>query len=71
MVSPRSRAQAVAQAPYARVKQHLKQGLASGRWPPGALMPSEAELVAEFGVSRMTVNRAIRCHLYTSPSPRD
>jgi GntR family histidine utilization transcriptional repressor len=47
-------------APYARVKQHLKQGLAAGRWPPGALMPSEAELVAEFGVSRMTVNRALR-----------
>lgn len=47
-------------APYARVKEHLKQGLASGRWPPGALMPSEAELVAEFGVSRMTVNRALR-----------
>ena len=46
--------------PYARVKQHLKQGLAAGRWPPGALMPSEAELVAEFGVSRMTVNRALR-----------
>lgn len=47
-------------APYARVKQHLKHGLASGRWPPGALMPSEAELVAAFGVSRMTVNRALR-----------
>lgn len=47
-------------APYARVKQYLKQGLASGRWLPGALMPSEAELVAEFGVSRMTVNRALR-----------
>ena len=47
-------------APYARVKQHLKRGLAAGRWPPGALMPSEAELVAEFGVSRMTVNRALR-----------
>src|SRR5499427_6646333 len=46
--------------PYARVKQHLKDGLAAGRWPPGALMPSEAELVAEFGVSRMTVNRALR-----------
>jgi GntR family histidine utilization transcriptional repressor len=60
MVSPQARAHAPAQAPYARVKQHLKQGLASGRWPPGALMPSEAELVAEFGVSRMTVNRAIR-----------
>jgi GntR family histidine utilization transcriptional repressor len=47
-------------APYQRVKQHLKDGLAAGRWPPGALMPSEAELTAEFGVSRMTVNRAIR-----------
>ena len=57
VASPRSGA---AVAPYARVKQHLKQGLASGRWPPGALMPSEAELVAEFGVSRMTVNRALR-----------
>jgi len=47
-------------APYARVKQHLKEGLAAGRWPPGALMPSEAELVATFGISRMTVNRALR-----------
>ena len=47
-------------APYARVKQHLKDGLASGRWPPGALMPSEAELVSEFGVSRMTAGRALR-----------
>lgn len=47
-------------APYAQVKQHLKDGLASGRWAPGELMPSEAELVAAFGVSRMTVNRALR-----------
>ncbi len=47
-------------APYAQVKQHLKAELARGRFPPGALMPSEAELVAQFGVSRMTVNRALR-----------
>ncbi len=47
-------------APYARVKQHLMDGLAAGHWPPGALMPSEAELVAAFSVSRMTVNRALR-----------
>ena len=47
-------------APYTRVKQHLKDGLAKGQWPAGALMPSEAELVAQFGVSRMTVNRALR-----------
>ncbi len=59
-VSPRSTAAAPALAPYARVKQHLKDGLAAGRWAPGALMPSEAELVARFGVSRMTVGRALR-----------
>ena len=47
-------------APYARVKKYLKEGLAAGRWTPGELMPSETELVAEFGVSRMTVNRALR-----------
>lgn len=45
---------------YRQIKQHLLDGLASGRWPPGALMPSEAELVARFGLSRMTVNRALR-----------
>ena len=51
---------AAATAPYNRVKQHLKQGLEQGHWKPGELMPSEAELVALFGVSRMTVNRALR-----------
>jgi GntR family histidine utilization transcriptional repressor len=54
---PRSK---LAAAPYSRVKQHLKEGLAHGRWDPGELMPSEAELTAQFGVSRMTVNRALR-----------
>lgn len=47
-------------APYARVKSFLKDGLASGRWVPGDQMPSEAELVQQFEVSRMTVGRAIR-----------
>ena len=64
----------LAAAPYTRVKQHLKDGLASGRWNPGELMPSEAELTATFGVSRMTVNRALReLHqrgaVLSSPSP--
>jgi GntR family histidine utilization transcriptional repressor len=53
-------AAARAAAPYSRVKEFLKAGLAAGRWRPGELMPSEAELVAKFGVSRMTVNRALR-----------
>jgi GntR family histidine utilization transcriptional repressor len=46
--------------PYARVKQYLKDALEEGRWAPGAQMPSEADLVAQFGVSRMTVHRALR-----------
>ena len=57
MENPIARSAAV--APYARIKQHLKDGLASGHWPPGAAMPSEADLVAQFGVSRMTVTRAM------------
>ena len=56
-MTPASRSAA---APYSRVKQHLMDALAEGRWPPGALMPSEAGLVAQFGVSRMTVNRTLR-----------
>ena len=59
MVSTRT-APAPASPPYARVKRFLRDGLAGGRWPPGTLMPSEAELVALFTVSRMTVNRALR-----------
>jgi GntR family histidine utilization transcriptional repressor len=55
-----SSANEIPRAPYAKVKQHLMHGLESGQWPPGALMPSEAALVAEFGVSRMTVSRALR-----------
>lgn len=47
-------------APYARVKAWLKDGLARGRWPAGERMPSEAELVQRFGVSRMTVGRALK-----------
>ncbi|WP_310384543.1 UTRA domain-containing protein [Roseateles sp.] len=47
-------------APYALVREYLKHGLSVGRWPPGALMPSDSELVAQFGVSRMTVTRALR-----------
>jgi GntR family histidine utilization transcriptional repressor len=51
---------ASAGAPYLRVKHFLKGELSRGSWLPGALMPSETELVAQFGVSRMTVNRALR-----------
>ena len=60
MSSPPSPRRKTALAPFARVKQHLMGEWSQGRWPPGTLMLSEAARVAQFGVSRMTVNRALR-----------
>ena len=45
---------------YARVKRMISDAIHSGEWPSGHRVPSESELVREFGVSRMTVNRALR-----------
>jgi len=45
---------------YAEVKQHILARIRSGEWPPDHRIPSENDLVAELGVSRMTVNRALR-----------
>ncbi len=45
---------------YLKVKNHLREGISAGRWVPGDLLPSEAELTQSFSVSRMTVNRALR-----------
>jgi len=47
-------------ARYQIVKQHILDRIATGELPPGARIPSENELVAALGISRMTVNRAIR-----------
>src|SRR6218665_3359783 len=58
---PRKSIPSSAPAPqYLKVKNHLREGIASGRWVAGDLLPSEAELWALFEVSRMTVNRALR-----------
>lgn len=57
---PRTPRPSAATPPYQRVKAWLKDGLARGRWPADVAMPSEAELVARFQVSRMTAGRALR-----------
>jgi GntR family transcriptional regulator len=44
---------------YHRLKEALLECMADGALPPGALIPSEPELCQEFGVSRITVRRAI------------
>ena len=45
---------------YAQVKEHIARRIQDCEWPPGHRLPSELELVAQFGVARMTVNRALR-----------
>ena len=45
---------------YARVKADLAARIASGEFGIGGRLPSEHDLTAEFGVSRMTVHRALR-----------
>ena len=45
---------------YERVKAFIKVRITSGAWKPGDAVPSETELQAQFNISRMTVNRALR-----------
>jgi GntR family transcriptional regulator, histidine utilization repressor len=45
---------------YLRVKEQVLRRIRNGRWRAGDRIPSEHELVREFGVARMTVGRALR-----------
>jgi GntR family histidine utilization transcriptional repressor len=45
---------------YRKLKNHILMQMRSGEWAAGRRVPSENQLVAEFGVSRMTANRALR-----------
>jgi GntR family transcriptional regulator len=45
---------------YAEVARGLAEGIASGRFPVGSLLPTELELSEQFGVSRHTVRTALR-----------
>jgi GntR family histidine utilization transcriptional repressor len=47
-------------ARYEQVKHHIRQIIESGARRAGDRLPSELDLVATLGVSRMTVNRALR-----------
>ena len=44
---------------YAQVRARLVERLIAGRWAPGATLPSEQQLAAEFGVSQGTVRKAL------------
>jgi GntR family transcriptional regulator, histidine utilization repressor len=45
---------------YEQVKAFVKGQISSGAWRPGDAVPSEAALQQRFGISRMTVNRAMK-----------
>lgn len=45
---------------YQQIKDSILDKIRRAEWPPGAKVPSENTLVEELGVSRMTINRALR-----------
>ena len=45
---------------FRKIKQYILGRIEKGEWKTGAKISSEAELVAHFSTSRMTVNRAVR-----------
>jgi DNA-binding LacI/PurR family transcriptional regulator len=45
---------------HAQICSALRHRIEEGRWLPGERMPSEADLMQQFGVSRITVSRAMR-----------
>src|ERR1700729_1285464 len=45
---------------HSRISQELLAEIASGKYAPSGRLPSEAQLVRRFGVSRPTAARALR-----------
>ena len=44
---------------HRRIASDIERRIASGEWRPGFRIPTEAELLAEYGCARMTVSRAM------------
>ena len=53
-------ANGVAEPRYREIKRSIVASIRSGQLKPGDRVQSEAEIVEQFGVSRMTANRALR-----------
>src|SRR5215468_9265017 len=47
-------------AVYKQIADHLRAAIAQGRLGAGDQLPSEAQLMAHYGVARMTVRHALR-----------
>jgi GntR family transcriptional regulator, arabinose operon transcriptional repressor len=57
---PRATADQSQKPKYQQLLESLSQGIKSGRFQPGAKLPSESALVKQFSTSRITVGRALR-----------
>jgi GntR family transcriptional regulator len=44
---------------YARIREELRERIVSGAWKPNDPVPSERALMAQYGVSRITVRQAL------------
>src|SRR3712207_3704118 len=44
---------------HQRILHDIEQRILAGTWPPGHRIPYEYELAAEYGCSRMTVNKVM------------
>lgn len=44
---------------YQEIRHDLERAILSGDWPPGHRVPPEHDLMAQYGCSRMTVNKAL------------
>jgi GntR family histidine utilization transcriptional repressor len=45
---------------YQEIRNAIFARITAGDWPPGAFIPGEADLAAEYGCARATVNRALQ-----------
>ena len=44
---------------HARIRSDVEARILSGEWKPGDRLPTETDLMARYGCSRMTVNKAM------------
>ena len=57
---PRSTVHGPQKPKYQELLESLSKGIKSGRFQPGAKLPSESALIKQFSTSRITVGRALR-----------
>src|SRR6516162_5297185 len=44
---------------YKQIRRDIERRILTGEWPPGHRIPFEHQLMARYGCSRMTVNKAL------------